>query len=106
MESQNLLAKVTFLNMIVAFAVTFKHRLRFESYVQYSDLYNVASHTDTLTKDAGAPLIRGKKERCCRCIFNALYVAPENPHAGLKRTTRPLGNLPTEILVIYVYLRE
>lgn len=107
MEKQNLLAKVAFLNMIVAFAVAFKHRLRFEPYIQNTDLYDLVSHTDTLTKDAGAPMIRGKKERCWRCVFNALYVAPENPRAGLKRTTRPLGNLPTKILsYMYTFLDD
>ncbi|KAF2630005.1 hypothetical protein BU25DRAFT_262812 [Macroventuria anomochaeta] len=61
MEKQDLLAKVTSLNMIIAFAVAFKHRIRFEPYIQHSDLYNLVIHMDTLAKSAGTPTVQEKK---------------------------------------------
>ncbi|KAL1654410.1 hypothetical protein SLS61_003010 [Didymella pomorum] len=102
LEREDLLAKVTFLNMIIAFAVAFEHRLRFEPYIQYSDLYDLASHMGTLTKEADTPTMIEKKDGRWRRILNALDIAPENPRAHMKQAGRPLGNLPLQILS-YMY---
>lgn len=88
--------------MIIAFAVAFEHRLRFEPYIQYSDLYDLASHMGTLTKEADTPTMIEKKDGRWRRILNALDIAPENPRAHMKQAGRPLGNLPLQILS-YMY---
>ncbi|KAJ8118478.1 hypothetical protein OPT61_g563 [Boeremia exigua] len=46
----DLLAKISCLNAIVAYAVALKHRLRFEPYAQYEDLQHAIAHLDTLAK--------------------------------------------------------
>lgn len=104
---EDLLAKITFLNMIVAFAVALKHRLRFEPYIQYDDLYELVSHLDTFAKYAGAPTVQEGKASVLRKLGNLLHVAEPNPRAELKKAKRPVGNLPLEIL-FYMgsYLKE
>ena len=52
---QDLLAKLTAINLIVAFAVALKHKLRFEPFVHYEDLHNLMAHLDTFAKEAEAP---------------------------------------------------
>lgn len=52
---QDLLAKLTAINHIVAFAVALKHKLRFEPFMHYEDLHNLVAHLDTFGKEAQAP---------------------------------------------------
>ena len=52
---QDLLAKLTAINHIVAFAVALKHKLRFEPFVHYEYLHNLVAHLDTFAKEAGVP---------------------------------------------------
>ena len=51
-EKEDLLAKVTAINLILAFAVSLKHRLRFEPYAHYPDLACLVAHLDTFAKNA------------------------------------------------------
>ncbi|KAL8838926.1 MAG: hypothetical protein Q9176_004731 [Flavoplaca citrina] len=51
----DLLGKVTALNLILAFAVALKHRLRFEPYAQYEDLEQLVAHLSTFAGDAFHP---------------------------------------------------
>ena len=52
---QDLLAKLTAINLIVAFAVALKHKLRFEPFVHYEDLHSLVAYLDTFAKEAEVP---------------------------------------------------
>ena len=52
---QDLLAKLTGLNLVTAFAVALKHKLRFEPYTGYEDLDGLVAHLDTFAKAATTP---------------------------------------------------
>jgi len=89
------------LNLINAFAVALKHRLRFEPYVHYSDLLSLVGHLDTFAQKASSA------EACQRPHVNPLKAwgkflgisfAMSNPRKTMKRSRKPLGNLPLEIL--------
>ncbi|KAF2849160.1 UPF0187-domain-containing protein [Plenodomus tracheiphilus IPT5] len=104
---QDLLAKITFLKMIVAFSVALKHRLRFEPYIQYDDLYDLVSHLDTFAKQAGHPTAHEQGHSFLRRVGDLLHVAEANPRAELKKAKRSVGNLPLEILMyMSAYLKE
>ncbi|KAF2120130.1 Bestrophin, RFP-TM, chloride channel-domain-containing protein [Lophiotrema nucula] len=106
---RDLIAKVTCLNMIIAFAVSLKHKLRFEPYIRYDDLNELAAHLNTFAKEAGEPDLVQKKVRTCKKIGEMLKVpmARSNPRKALKRAKKPLGNLPLEILAyIGAYVDE
>jgi putative membrane protein len=47
---KDLLGKINCLNMITAFAMALKHRLRFEPYTHYEDLQHIVGHLDTYAK--------------------------------------------------------
>jgi len=98
---EDLLAKITALNLIVAFAMALKHKLRFEPYADYDDLAQLVSHLSTFAGEAGDPGIplqrtpsRWKKTG----DWLGLPFATSNPRKLLKRSKKPLGNLPLEIL--------
>jgi putative membrane protein len=97
---QDLLHKLTGLNLIVAFSVALKHRLRFEPYTMYGDLNGLVEHLDTFAKHAtSADLPVEKKDSGIRSLGKYLGVsfAEENPMKYVKKTSKPLGNLPLEI---------
>lgn len=97
----DLLAKLTGLNLIVAFAVSLKHRLRFEPYTNYEDLEPLVSHLSTFAADAYDPdslLIKSRKSSWkVAGEFLGLTFAESNPRKLIKRSKKPLGNLPLEI---------
>ncbi|KAF2652932.1 UPF0187-domain-containing protein [Lophiostoma macrostomum CBS 122681] len=97
---EDLIAKITCLNMIIAFAIALKHRLRFEPYTQYKDLQELVSHLDTFSRSAGTPTRRKKKMHPMKRLGLLLQIpmARSNPRKEIKQATRPLGNLPMEIL--------
>ncbi|KAH7406884.1 Bestrophin, RFP-TM, chloride channel-domain-containing protein [Phaeosphaeria sp. MPI-PUGE-AT-0046c] len=95
---QDLLAKVSFLNLLVAFAVSLKHKLRFEPYTQYDDLEDLVSHLDTFARSAGTPNRTLNEITTWRKVKFLLRLAEPNPRAELKQAKRSLGNLPLEIL--------
>lgn len=95
---QDLLSKISFLNLIIAFSVALKHKLRFEPYIQYNDLQDLVSHLDTFAKDAGSPTVQERKTGLLRQLATLLHIAQENPRSEIKRAKRPIGNLPLEIL--------
>lgn len=104
---QDLLAKITFLNMIVAFSIALKHRLRFEPYIHYSDLEDLVGHLDTFAKHAGTPTLQDGAISTMRHLGNLLHVAEKNPRSELKKAKRPVGNLPLEILLYMgAFVRE
>ncbi|PSN74901.1 UPF0187-domain-containing protein [Corynespora cassiicola Philippines] len=108
-SKSDLVGKITGLNMIIAFSVALKHKLRFEPYIQYDDLFDLVSHLDTFAKSAGEPQCKDKKVRTCKLIAQRLWIpmARSNPRKELKRAKRPLGNLPLEILTyLSAYVNE
>ncbi|KAE9993961.1 hypothetical protein EG327_002295 [Venturia inaequalis] len=98
---QDLLAKMTALNLIVAFAVALKHRLRFEPYSGYDDLAGLIGHLETFAKGATSEeTMLHQKSGTLKSIGEYLGVpfAESNPRKLLKKANKPLGNLPLEVL--------
>ncbi|KAL8990490.1 MAG: hypothetical protein Q9177_000861 [Variospora cf. flavescens] len=97
----DLLGKVTALNLISAFAVALKHRLRFEPYAQYEDLEPLVSHLPTFAGEAFDPETsepRPKTSWKRGGEYLGLTVAQSNPRKVIQRSKKNLGNLPMEIL--------
>ncbi|MCJ1257382.1 hypothetical protein MMC24_005207 [Lignoscripta atroalba] len=97
----DLLAKLTALNLIVAFAVALKHKLRFEPYTNYPDLEHLVSHLSTFAgsaSDIDAPVSREKSSWKVAGEYLGLTFAESNPRKLIKRSNKNLGNLPLEIL--------
>lgn len=96
----DLLAKVTALNLIVAYAVALKHRLRFEPYTNHDDLKPLVSHLSTFAGSALDPNANPRRKSHWKRTgeYLGLTFAESNPRKQIKRSTRNLGNLPLEIL--------
>ena len=99
----DLLAKLTALNLIVAFSLALKHKLRFEPYTVYEndDLDKLVAHLSTYAGDATDPNVdttgdKSKRKRIGEWL--GLEFAGSNPRKLLKRHRGNLGNLPFEIL--------
>ena len=90
------------MNLVVAFAVALKHKLRFEPHVAYEDLVPIAGYLDTFAKSAHDPelLKKARKKSTLKATGEYLGVpfAESNPRKLIKRSKKPLGNLPLEIL--------
>jgi putative membrane protein len=92
------------MNLLVAFAVSLKHKLRYEPYTSYDDLSTLVSHLDTFataaTRDAPEGVAVRKKPGFLKAMGEYLGVsfAASNPRKVIKKAQRPLGNLPLEIL--------
>jgi putative membrane protein len=101
---KDLLAKLTALNLLVAFAVSLKHKLRFEPYSSYNDLHHLVSHLDTLsnaaTLDEPATVQVRKRPGFFKSVGEYLGIsfAASNPRKIIKKSPRPLGNTPLEVL--------
>ncbi|OCK78405.1 UPF0187-domain-containing protein [Lepidopterella palustris CBS 459.81] len=97
---EDLLAKLTGLNLIVAFANALKHKLRFEPGINYDDLHGLVEYLDTFSKAAEPDLTRPGKTSVWKSVGEYLGVpfAESNPRKLIKRSKKPLGNLPLEIL--------
>ncbi|KAF4624672.1 hypothetical protein G7Y89_g13497 [Cudoniella acicularis] len=100
---QDLLDKITAINLIHALAVSTKHRLRFEPYTFYPDLVSLVSHLDTFAKSAEHPGLHDPKPKKNRWKefgeYLGLNVAESNPRKAIKRSIRPTGNLPYEVIL-------
>ncbi|KFY38175.1 hypothetical protein V495_06715 [Pseudogymnoascus sp. VKM F-4514 (FW-929)] len=100
-SKEDLLQKVTAMNLILSFAVALKHRLRFEPYAHYDDIAGLVSHLDTYAKAAfKEEHLEKKKKSTWKALGEKLGLpfALSNPRKEIKRSDRPLGNLPLEIL--------
>jgi hypothetical protein len=92
------------MNLVIAFAVALKHKLRFEPYTYYDDLSDFVDHIDTLartaTQDEEVAVLRSKRYTIFKAVGEnlGLSFATSNPRKMLKRSSKPLGNLPLEIL--------
>ncbi|KAI0003545.1 UPF0187-domain-containing protein [Xylariaceae sp. FL0662B] len=97
---KDLLAKLTAMNLVVAFCVSLKHKLRFEPYTYYDDMGDLIDHLDTFAKSATNEQSLRPKPGMFKAVGEnlGLSFAQSNPRKLMKRTKSPLGNLPLEIL--------
>ncbi|KAL2825642.1 Bestrophin, RFP-TM, chloride channel-domain-containing protein [Aspergillus cavernicola] len=98
---EDLLRKLTAINLILAFAVSLKHKLRFEPDVGYDDLAGLVGYLDTFAKDAhDRQVILPRKRTIWKAAGEYLGVsfAESNPRKLIKRSKKPLGHLPLEVL--------
>ncbi|KAK2801709.1 hypothetical protein FQN50_007624 [Emmonsiellopsis sp. PD_5] len=97
----DLLGKLTGINLVVAFSIALKHKLRFEPDFHYEDLAGLIAHLDTFAKAAHEPNAAGlPKPGMMKAVGSYLSIpfAISNPRKAIKRSQKPLGNLPLEIL--------
>ena len=91
----------TGINLILAFAVALKHKLRFEPYTAYEDLAGLVGHLNTFAKAAHSQdSVPSPKPSTLKAVGTYLSVpmAISNPRKAIKLSKKPLGNLPSEIL--------
>lgn len=98
---EDLLNKLTALNLLNAFACSVKHRLRFEPGINYPDLKERVEFLDTFAKAAEldippVPLTKNKAKAVGEYL--GVTFAESNPRKRIKRSKKPLGNLSLEIL--------
>ena len=94
----DLLGKIGCLNLIVAYAVALKHKLRFEPGMHYDDLQHIVGHLDTYAKAAEQPARKKPNVVKMTGQFLGLPMAEDNPRKLLKKARVPIGNLPLEVL--------
>lgn len=90
------------MNLILAFAVSLKHKLRFEPDVAYEDLAGLIGHLDTFALDAHDNSVvspHSKTPWKSMGEYLGFSFAKSNPRKLVKRSKKPLGHLPFEILV-------
>lgn len=94
----DLLGKISCLNLVSAFAVSLKHKLRFEPGMHHKDLQHAIAHLDTYAKGADQP--EPKKQNIFKTAgqFLGVPMAESNPRKLIKKASVPIGNLPLEIL--------
>ncbi|KKA26319.1 hypothetical protein TD95_003519 [Thielaviopsis punctulata] len=102
-KKKHLLQTMTATNMVVAFSIALKHKLRFEPYTAYPDLMHLVSHLDTFAGRATEEIAMHhliQKKSFFKGVGEhlGLSFAESNPRKALKRACKPLGNLPLEIL--------
>ncbi|KAF2182291.1 putative membrane protein [Zopfia rhizophila CBS 207.26] len=99
LAKKDLLAKVNCINLIHAFAVAVKHKLRFEPFADYDDLRPLVQHLETYANDSQSPFSNKEKSIWKKTgEFLGVPMAESNPRKLIKRADKPLGNLPLEIL--------
>lgn len=94
----DLMGKITCLNLIAAFAISLKHKLRFEPGIHYDDLQDIVGHLNTYAKDAEQPAKKRPNAIKTAGQFLGLPMAEDNPRKLIKKARVPIGNLPLEIL--------
>ncbi|KAF7563995.1 hypothetical protein G7046_g123 [Stylonectria norvegica] len=100
---ETLIKKISAMNLVVAFAVSLKHTLRFEPYTAYPDMEHLVGHLNTFAQEATIAepeAVALKKKNFFKEVGEYLGVsfASSNPRKALKKNAHPLGNLPLEIL--------
>ncbi|KAH9876904.1 hypothetical protein IAQ61_002265 [Plenodomus lingam] len=97
---EDLLKKLSALNLLNAFACSVKHRLRFEPGIDYPDLRQRVEFLDTFAKAAEVHIPKESDKKKIKAIGEYLGVtfAESNPRKRIKRSKKPLGNLSLEIL--------
>jgi hypothetical protein len=99
---EDLLAKLTALNMVNGFCRALMHKLRFEPYADYDDLSGYIAYLPSWAKDAGIGVTTTRRRpNLIKRAGTHLGFPPlkENPRHLLKEAKKPVGNLPLEILL-------
>lgn len=89
------------MNLILAFAIALKHKLRFEPDIAYEDLAGLVGYLDTFAREAhDSSVVNPKPKSFMKATGEYLGVsfAESNPRKLIKRSKKPLGHLPLEIL--------
>lgn len=88
------------MNLLNAFACAIKHRLRFEPGIDYPDLKERVEYLDTFAKAAEVDIPKAREYSKLKSTgeFLGVTFAESNPRKRIKRSKKPLGNLPLEIL--------
>ena len=94
----DLMAKLTFCNLLAAFPVALKHKLRFEPFTSYDDLYPRIRHLEVLAHNAEQQDWELPSGWRVVGWTLGLPMAEQNPRKLLKNAKQPLGNIPLEIL--------
>lgn len=96
----DVLAKLAAMNLLNAFAVALKHRLRFEPSTEYPDLAPLLCNVYTLASDADQAALRERKQSSWKSAGQHLGVsfAESNPRKIVKQAKDNLGNTPLEVL--------
>lgn len=97
---EDLLNKLSAINLIMAFAISLKHKLRFEPGIEYADLKERVEYLDTFAKAAEAAIPQRKESGKIKSVgeFLGVSFAESNPRKRIKNSKKPLGNLSLEIL--------
>lgn len=106
---QDLLAKISALQLINVFAVALKHHLRFEPSTDYPDLAPLLGNLHTLAGDAEQANLHERTHSKMKSMgqFLGVPMAESNPRKLLKRAKDNLGNTPLEILTyLNAYLEK
>jgi putative membrane protein len=96
---RDLLAKISCLNLISAFAVALKHKLQFEPYLHYDDLEPFIGHLDTLANAADvreSPTRQSMLEKAGHLLGVTMTIS--EPQTTIKQASGSLGNIPLEII--------
>ncbi|USW55236.1 Putative bestrophin/UPF0187 [Septoria linicola] len=96
----DLLAKISALQLVNAFAVALKHHLRFEPSTDYPDLAPLLGNLHTFAADADQTQLHERRISKLKHIgqFLGVPMAESNPRKLIKRSKYNLGNTPMEIL--------
>lgn len=96
----DLLAKLAAINLLNAFAVALKHRLRFEPSLEYPDIQPLVCNLKTLAHTADQEVLRERTVSRWKAIGQHLGIpfVESNPRKLVKRSKDNLGNTPLEIL--------
>jgi len=90
-------------NLVVAYAIALKHKLRFQPYTGYDDISHLVAHLQTFAgqatkQDPSKSIIPRNNIFKEVGEYLGLSFASSNPRKALKKAEAPLGNLPLEIL--------
>ncbi|KAK7942454.1 uncharacterized protein PG986_011567 [Apiospora aurea] len=97
-EKEDMLDKVAFCNMLVAFSMALKHQLRFEPFTCYEDVDPLVRHLPLTAHEA--PVVEAPRPSVWKVMgwVMGLNMAEPNPRRFVKTAQRPLGNVPLELL--------
>lgn len=97
---QDMLSKLAAIQLINAFAVALKHRLRFEPSVDHPDLAPLLGSLHTFAGEADQGNLHQKRISKLKSAgqYLGIPMAESNPRKLLKRSKENLGNTPLEIL--------
>lgn len=91
----------TAINLLIAFAKSVSHRLRFEPYMDYDDMRGYVDYLATYSREANVGVNSAAPKHGVLKRFGEILgitFCEENPRRMVKSAEKPTGNLPLEIL--------